>query len=1072
MGAKVVSLFLLMCPIGWSGAAGGPGSHYTQAARRYAEALLRYGRDHYGKIQTPLWAHMLDLRTLEIPRQRTAAEWRAEMAGWKEDRNYLLWGKDRSSVAWAEDSNLLWDTESIRLFYAISKDTGDARFADAADQYVKYFLRCAVSRTTGLFAWGEHIAYNLVEDKVIGKRHELQHTDPPWEELWRFDPDRVRNEIEGVYQYHVTDHREIAYDRHANYWNGLPERDQATILLYNGTYITAWGFLYRKTGDPKYLDWARRQVLAFQSKANGEGLWPDNWTDTQKRELPLNYPVRTELAAALYRMYDLTGDKAWLDDADRYLAACEGRVDVRARDGQAFPAALRADFAEAALRRYRSTGNRATLVQAEAMGEFILTNAQPRAQMASHLAEQLNFLMTLYGGTGEARWLAGARQLGDYAIRVFLHPSGLIRGTAVVDRPDYYDAIQGPGALAWALYRLGQLDGVSAPAPVTAGRMTRPEIRVVSAPAVQSNREVVQVVTQIAAVSGVQRATLHYAYGNQVGFRDDAPTVAGDTYTFRIQPAGLAFLGEAAFAVEAVDGEGNRALTPWRRVKLVAEENGVRTSAWPPAGVGAPEAGWRSVGRYFEVAARPASGRLLARYAPEETWRLIESTLTLAYWDGARWVRAASDLNRARRTVTAPWRAARVWTLLGEDRVLWRADGRETGPTLADLDGDGKLEVITTLYQPGELLTAQGTPVRQFPMDRPYHPVNNSSSPAVAQLAAGEEAALLFVSPSGYLYAYQKSGRLRWRAELGGEALGAPAVGALLAGGARAVAVAWGGGVSVFDAVGRRVWERRLPVAAASTPVLVDLDGDGRLEVVASAGSKVVALEGNSGRIIWEYQVENTEFTVPSAGEFIRGGKPRVVVGDGRGVIHAIDERGRLLWRQDRIFGPREVPEPVEYYSGIAEVGLADLDGRGERQVIATTRAGETVALGARGERLWRFASYERKTGISLNGGARLAFADLDNDGQLEVVLSQQDSFVYVLGADGREKWSFQGYFWYHNAPAVGDLLGNGELNVVFTGPENRGTFALRSGVKGKPGCAPWPMMRGGLARTNCASWR
>ena len=1072
MGTRILSLFLFLCPIAWSNPAGDPGSRYTQTAQRYAEALLKYGRDHYGRVHTPLWAHMLDLRTLEIPRQRTASEWRTEMAAWKEDQNYLMWGKDRSSVAWAQDSNLLWDTESIRLFYAISKRTGDARFSTAADEYLKFFLHCCVSRTTGLFAWGEHIAYNLVEDQVIGKRHELQHADPPWEELWRFDPDRVRNEIEAVYLYHVTDHREMAYDRHANYWNGLPERDQATIMGYAGTYITSWGFLYQKTGDAKYADWARRQVLAFQSKADRAGLWPDNWTDSQKRELPLAYPVRPELAAPLYKAYDLTGDKAWLDDADRYLAACEGQVDVRTKDGQGFPAFVREGFAEAAVRRYRTTGNRASLDQVTAVGESMLANPQPRAQMASHMAGQINFLMTLYRGTGEARWLAGARKLGDYAIGAFVHPSGLIRGTAVVDRPDYYDAIQGPGMLAWALYQLGQLEAEPAPVPAVPGRMSRPEIRVVSAPDAASNRETVVIAARITTAAGIQRATLHYAYGNQIGFRDDAPAVVGDTYTFRMPPPGLAFLGEAAFAVEAVDRGGNRSLTPWRRVKLVAEESGVRTSAWPPAGVQPPEKGWRSVGRYFEVPERPAAGRLSVRYAPEETWRLIESTLTLAYWDGARWVRAASDLDRAKRTVATPWRTARAWTLLGEDRVLWRADGRETGPALADLDGDGKLEVVTTLFQPGELLTAEGVPVRRFPMDRPYHPVNNSSSPAVARLAAGEQPALLFVAPSGYLYAYEKSGRLRWRAELGGEALGAPAVGALLANGAMGIAVAWGGGVSVFDAAGHRVWERKLPVVPASTPVLVDLDGDGRLEVVASAGSKLVALRGDSGQTIWEYQSQGAGFTVPAAGELARGGRPRVVVGDDRGVIHAIDETGRLLWRQDRIFGPREVPEPVEYYAGIAEVGLADLDGHGERQVIASTKAGETVALGARGERLWRFASYERKVGISLAGGARLAFADLDGDGQLEVVLSQQDSFLYVLGSDGREKWSFLGHFWYHNAPAIGDLRGNGELNIVFTCPENRGTYALRSGVVGKPGRAPWPMMRGGLTRANCAPWR
>jgi Carboxypeptidase regulatory-like domain/TonB-dependent Receptor Plug Domain len=60
---------------------------------------------------------------------------------------------------------------------------------------------------------------------------------------------------------------------------------------------------------------------------------------------------------------------------------------------------------------------------------------------------------------------------------------------------------------------------------------------------------------------------------------------------------------------------------------------------------------------------------------------------------------------------------------------------------------------------------------------------------------------------------------------------------------------------------------------------------------------------------------------------------------------------------------------------------------------------------------------------------------------------------------------------WYHNSPAIADLQNTGELDIVFTAPEENGTYALRSGFKGLPGRAPWPMDRGDLARTNSAPW-
>jgi outer membrane protein assembly factor BamB len=1073
-------------------------NRYTAAARRFAEALIEHGRDHYGPRHTPLWVHTLDLRTLEIPRQRTAAEWRTEMAGWREDRNYQMWGKDRSSVAWAQDSNLLWDTDAIRLFDALSRDSGDARFAAAANAYMRYFLDHAVSQSTGLFAWGEHVAYNVADDVVRGKRHELQHADPPWEELWRLDPGKVRNEIEAVYRYHVTDKRSMAFDRHADYIDGLPERDQATILGYAGVYANAFAFLSTKTGEAKYLDWARKLFLAFQSKSNADGLYPDNWTDRQSRELPLAYPVRPQIAADLYRMYERTGDNRWLCDANQYLEACARR-----------PVETPGPFIDAALRAYRANAERRYLEMARQAGEAWARSPQPKAQMAGQAAERIVTLLKLYETTGEERWLSAARESGDYAIQAFVHSSGLIRGTAVVDRPDYYDAIQGSGSLAWALYRLGAARPGAAPQSPRPrnGDTTPPEIGDRTFPAAASNQAAVPIVVRIRDASGVARAALHYAYGNEIGFVDAAPQVAGDRYTFHIAPPGVAFLGEAAFAVEAVDASANHnsTISRWSRLRLFSEEkapavaplqggevrfpalgvtlaggvtlpagSAVRVMRQLPEGAAPQQAPWVSIGRYVAMdAGAVRADRITIEYAPEEAWRLIESTLALAYWSDSRWVRVPSEIDSAHGRVSGKFTPAAYWTLVGEDRVLWRAPGRETGAALADFEGDGTFDVLTTIFRPGELLSAWGKPLKQFPIDAPYRPIQNYSEPAVAVLRAGEPPLALIGAPSGYVYAFDRQGTRHWRCEVGGEILGAIAVGRLLDGPDLAVAASWNGGIAVIDAQGRKVWERALAEPSGATPVLVDLDGDGRMEIAINAGSRLLALDGRTGGLRWEFRTASGGVLVtPAVGEFIRGRPPRMVTGDDQGAVYAIDESGRLLWRQDRLYGPREVPEPAIRLSGISEIGLAGLDGSGERQVIVTTRSGETVALGIRGERRWRFASYERKVGVSYGGGAHLAFADLDGDGMLEVILSQQDSYLYVLDAAGRQKWCYLGYFWYHTRPAVADLLHTGELNIVFTSPEEGGTYALRSGHRAaQPQGAPWPMSRGGLARTNCAPW-
>ena len=76
------------------------------------------------------------------------------MSHWKEDRNYLMWGKDRSSMLWAQDSNLLWDTENIRLLNALSAETGDPKYAKAADEYMRVFPQVLRQPYDGLVCLG------------------------------------------------------------------------------------------------------------------------------------------------------------------------------------------------------------------------------------------------------------------------------------------------------------------------------------------------------------------------------------------------------------------------------------------------------------------------------------------------------------------------------------------------------------------------------------------------------------------------------------------------------------------------------------------------------------------------------------------------------------------------------------------------------------------------------------------------------------------------------------------------------------------------------------------------------
>jgi MYXO-CTERM domain-containing protein len=292
----------------------------------------------------------------------------------------------------------------------------------------------------------------------------------------------------------------------------------------------------------------------------------------------------------------------------------------------------------------------------------------------------------------------------------------------------------------------------------------------------------------------------------------------------------------------------------------------------------------------------------------------------------------------------------RLHVLNGEDgSVVWSITDPalevqwETAPAVADIDGDGRGEIL-----------AQHEGSRRI-------------------LAFEHDGALKWRSPELAVPPNINSLRRIWRqlsvVDLEGD--GEPEIVA---------------GWHVLNADGSVRWEAptrpapSLTVGYSMTPV--DLDLDGQLELVAGE----VAYRAD-GSVFWQ----NPEVAggAVSVGNFDADPFPELVVAGGSAQVQLLEHTGQIIW---------SVTHPGTTRGTVGAPTIADFDGDGLPE-IGVAGATRYVAFDTDGDVLWSAASND---GSSATGSTVF---DFDGDGAFEVVYADEVNLSIFRGADGAILW-------------------------------------------------------------------
>ena len=464
----------------------------AEVARQFAEEMIAHGTDRWGREHSPQFASML-LRASPpelLPDAVFPVEPRGVNRMHVQNLPNIYKGNNRAHKITYRGGDVASDAGLYRLLYAISLDTGNARYGEAADASLAWFLANAPFHN-GLLPWGEHSGWDFRRERAdygyaFDGKHEFDGRWPLWDRFLALQPQRhpgawtvLENFSRGLWIGGVSEAAErLLYGRHTHLFGFFrPSEGEWTEFgmfpRHGGYYIDIWSTALAATVNDEFASFMEPRLERFIAALEQQTYEHGFAVYLQKQDIVFNPrqvgSLAVDLEAAADRLHERLPE---LSKRMRALAAEQDRAVTKSGNHIHPPDALRrADSnptaAKAYLRSFFQAADRyLEPLPPRDLGEKVVDVTQP-GRIPEQYADAIDVLLLARDRSAGDRariYLEGATARAREAVSLFLpgasplprsvdHAPALLDGTRF---PEFYSSYLGCDDLMWSLWRLAQ----------------------------------------------------------------------------------------------------------------------------------------------------------------------------------------------------------------------------------------------------------------------------------------------------------------------------------------------------------------------------------------------------------------------------------------------------------------------------------------------------------------------------------------------------------------------------------------------------------------------------------------